>query len=48
MILETEKFISEDIFKSVSSHFKKYHPYENLQFNDLDIFQSLSLRIFME
>ena len=29
------------------SQFKKYHPSENVKFNNLDIFQSLKLRILM-
>ena len=31
----TEKFILEDLFSSVLSHFKKYHPSGNLKFNNL-------------
>jgi len=46
--METEKIISEDIFSSVLSQFKKYHPSGNLKFNYLGIFQSLKLRISME
>jgi len=30
------------------SQFKKYHPYGNLKFNKLGIFQSLKLRILIE
>jgi len=37
----------EDIFSSVLSQFKKYHPSGNLVFNDLGIFQSFKLRILM-
>jgi len=44
---ETEKFISEDLYSSVLSQFKKYHPSENLKFNNLGIFQSLKLRNLM-
>jgi len=44
----TEKNILEDLFSLVLSHFKKYHPPGNLKFNDLGIFQSFKLRIFME
>jgi len=36
------------VFSSVLSQFKKYHPSGNLKFNNLGIFQSLKLRIFME
>jgi len=46
--LETEKFILEDLFSSVLSQFKKYHPSENLKFNNLGIFQSLKLHILAE
>jgi len=38
----------EDLFSSVLSHFKKYHPSGNLKFNNLGIFQSLKLLILME
>jgi len=38
----------EDLFSLVLSHFKKYHPFGNLKFNDLGIFQSLKLRNLME
>jgi len=38
----------EDLFNSVLSQFKKYHPPGNLKFNNLGIFQSLKLRIVME
>jgi len=38
----------EDLFSSVLSRFKKYHPSGNLKFNNLGIFQSLKLRILME
>jgi len=44
----TEKLILEDLFSSVLSHFKKYHPSGNLKFNYVGIFQSLKLRILME
>jgi len=40
--------ILEDLFSSVLSQFKKYHPSENLKFNNLGIFQSLKLHILME
>jgi len=45
---ETEKNVLEDLFSSVSSQFKKYHPSGNLKFNYAGIFQNLKLRIFME
>jgi len=44
----TEKFILEDLFSSVLSQFKKYHPSGSMKFNNLGIFQSLKLRNFME
>jgi len=37
---ETEKIILEDIFSSELPLFKKYHPSENLKYNNLGIFQS--------
>jgi len=43
----TEKNILEDLFRSVLSEFKKYHPSGSLKFNYLGIFQSLKLRILM-
>jgi len=46
--LETEKIILEDLFSSVLSQFKKYHPSGNLKFNNLGILQSLELRILVE
>jgi len=42
------KIFLEDLFSSELSQFKKYHPPGNLKFNNLRIFQSLKLRIFME
>ena len=45
---EPEKFILEDLFSSVQSQCKKYHPSENLKFNNLGIFQSFQFRILME
>jgi len=38
----------ENLFSSVLSQFKKYHPSGNLKFNNIGIFQSLKLRILME
>jgi len=43
----TENNISEDLSSSVLSQLKKYHPSENLKFNNLRIFQSWKLRISM-
>jgi len=43
-----KKNILEDLFSSVLSQFKKYHPPGSLKFNYLVIFQSLKLRVFME
>jgi len=42
-----KKNILEDVFSSVWSHLKKYHPCGNLIFNNLGFFQSLKLRIKM-
>jgi len=42
-----QTFILEDLFSSVSSQFKKYHPFGNLKLNNLGIFQSLKFRIRM-
>ena len=42
------KNIFEDLFSSVLSQIKKYHPPRNLKFNYLGIFQSLKLRISVE
>jgi len=36
----------EDLFSSVLSQFKKYHPSGNLKFNYLGIFQSLKFAYF--
>jgi len=43
-----KKNILEDLFSSLLSQFKKYQPPGNLKFHDLDIFQSLKLRISTE
>jgi len=43
---KTEIFL-EDLFSSVLSQFKKYHPSGNRKFNNLGIFQSLKLRNLM-
>jgi len=42
-----KKNILEDLFSSVLSLFKKYHPTENLTFNNLGIFLCLKLRNLM-
>jgi len=42
-----KKNILEDLFSSVMSLSKKYHPSGNLKFNDVGIFQSLKLRILL-
>jgi len=42
------EIVLEDLFSSALSHFKKYHASGNLQFNNLGIFQSLKLRVFVE
>jgi len=42
------KNILDDLFGSVLSQSKKYHPSGNLKFKYLRIFQSLKLRISME
>jgi len=46
--LETGTFILEDLFSSVLSQFKEYHPSGNLNFNILGNSQSLKLRILVE
>jgi len=43
-----KKNIFEDLFSSVLSQLKKYHPTGNLKFNNLGILQSLKLRILVE
>jgi len=35
----------KDLFSSVLSQFEKYHPFGNLIFNNLGIFQSLKFRL---
>jgi len=45
--LETDKFILEDVFSSVLSHFKKYSPSVNVKFNNYGSFKSLKLRNLM-
>jgi len=47
-VRKQRKNILQDLFSSVLSQFRKYHPSENLKFNNLGIFQSLKLRILME
>jgi len=43
-----KKSILEDLFCSVLSQFKIYHPSGNLKFLNLGIFQALKFRILME
>jgi len=43
-----KKNVFEDLFSSVWSQLKKYNSSGNLKFNNLDIFQSLKLRILLE
>jgi len=43
-----KKNILEDLFSSLLSQFKKYHPSGNLKFINLGIFQSLNLRTLLE
>jgi len=47
-VRKRKKNILEDLFSSVLSRLKKYHPSENVKFNNLDSSQSLKLRILME
>jgi len=47
MPFENKKIILEDLFSSVLSEFKKYHPSINLKFNYLGLFQSLKLVNFI-
>jgi len=39
-VRKQKKNILEDLFSSVLSQFKKYHPSGNLKFNKLGVFQS--------
>jgi len=43
-----QRIILQDLFSSVLSHCKKYHPSGNMKINYLGIFQSWKLRILME
>jgi len=43
-----KKNILEDLFSSLLLQLKKYHPSENLKFNNLGVFQSLKFRILLE
>jgi len=43
-----KKNVLEDLFSSLLSQFKKYHPSGNLKYNNLGIFQRLKLRILVE
>jgi len=45
---ETENFVLEDLFSSLLSQIKKYHPSGNPIFNNFGIFQSLKFRILWE
>jgi len=47
---DTVRKLKKNIFFyfSIVTILKKYHPYRNLKFNYLGIFQSLKLRILME
>jgi len=47
-VRQQKKNIFEDLFSSVSSQFKKYHPCENLKFYNLGILKSLKLRILVK
>jgi len=47
-VRQQKKNIFEDIFSSVLSQFKKYHPSGYLKINNLGIFQSLKLPISMK
>jgi len=47
-VRQQKKNILEDLFRSVLSQFKNYHPSGNLKMNYLGIFQSLKFRILME
>jgi len=44
----SEKNIFEDLFSSVLSQFKKYHPSGNLKLYNLGILKSLKLRILVK
>jgi len=47
-VRQQKKNTLEDLFSSVLSQFKKYHPSGNLKLIYLGNFQSLELPIFME
>jgi len=47
-IRKQKKLFLEDLFSSVLSQLKKYHPSGNIKCNNLGIFQSLKFRILME
>jgi len=42
-VRKQKKNILVDLFSSILSQFKKYHPSGNLKFDNLDIFQSLGI-----
>jgi len=46
--LSNRKNIFDDLFSSVLSQFKKYHPSGNLKFYNLGILKSLKLRILVK
>ena len=47
-VRQQEKNILEDLFSSVLSQFKKYHPSGNLTFYNLGILKSLKFRILVK
>jgi len=48
MPLENRKIVLEDLFRSVLSKLKKYHPFGNLKLIFWGILQSLKLGILIE
>jgi len=48
MPFENRKKNSEDLFSSILTQYKKYHPSGNLKLNNLGLFQSLKLRVLLE
>jgi len=47
-VRKQKKNILKDLFSTVLTLFKKYHPSANMKFKNLGIFQSLKLRILVE
>ena len=47
-VRQQKKKVFENLFSSVLSQFKKYHPSGNLKFYNLGISKSLKLRIFVK